>query len=72
MSYYLMEYPSVPHRPPQFNTSVPHKDYTFSAPEIPQFKTETPQFHTKKPLSSTHPSKLNREVFGVELRDFEC
>ena len=31
----LNEYPSVPHRPPQFNTSVPHKDHTFSAPKIP-------------------------------------
>ena len=50
------EYPSVPHRPPQFNTSVPHKDHTFSAPEIPQFNT---------PLSSTP-----KTPFGVEVRDF--
>ena len=28
------EYPPVPHRPPQFNTSGSHKDHTFSAPKI--------------------------------------
>ena len=37
-------YPSVPHRPPQLNTSVSHKDHTFSAPKIPQFNTKPPQF----------------------------
>ena len=48
----LKEYSSVPHRPPQFNTSVPHKDHTSSAPKIPQFNTKnptvqhTPQFQT--------------------------
>ena len=35
------EYPSVPHRPPQLNTSVPHKS--------PQFNAKIPQFHTKNP-----------------------
>ena len=40
---------------PQFNTSVPHKDHTFSAPEIPQFHTKTPQFHTKTPQFNTPP-----------------
>ena len=52
-----IEYPSVPHRPSQFNTSVPHKEHTFSAPKIPQFN--TPQFNTpsvQHPLSSTSPS----------------
>ena len=34
------EYPSVPHRPPHFNTSVQHKDHTFSAPKIPLFDTK--------------------------------
>ena len=57
------EYPSVPHRPPQSNTSVPLLDHTFSAPEISQFNTKnspvqhnplsstskTPQFNTKTP-----------------------
>ena len=46
------EYPSVPQRRPQFNTSVPHKDHTFSVPEIPQFHTKNPSVqHT--PLRST-------------------
>ena len=31
---------------PQFNTSVPHKDHTFSAQEIPQFNTTNPKSHT--------------------------
>ena len=46
----------VQHRPPpQFNTSVEHKDHTFSALKIPQFNTllnstpKTPQFNTKTP-----------------------
>ena len=39
-----IEYPSVPHRPPQFNTSVPLLDHTFSAPKIPQTFT-TPDVH---------------------------
>ena len=65
--FYSIEYPSVPHRSPQFNTSLPLLDHTFSAPEIPQFHIKnpsvqhnplsstpkTPQFHTKNP-SVTH------------------
>ena len=49
------EYPLVPHRPPQFNTSFPHKNHTLSAPKMPQFHTSNPllpplrQFHTKNP-----------------------
>ena len=58
-----IEFPSFPHRPPQFNTSVPHKDHTFSAPinngplsfsPTPKSLISTsrnPQFHP--PLSST-------------------
>ena len=34
---------------PQFHTSVPYKDHTFSAPKIPQFNTKIPQFHTENP-----------------------
>ena len=60
--YINHEYPSFPHRPPQFNTSVQHQDHTFSAPKVPQFHTKnpsvppppsstpkTPQFNTKTP-----------------------
>ena len=36
------KYLSVPHRPAQFNTSVPHKDHTFLALKIPQFHTKNP------------------------------
>ena len=60
---------------PQFHTSVPYKDHTFSAPKIPQFNTKIPQFHTENPsvphqklLSSTDPTEgfsvRNRGVFG--------
>ena len=55
------EYPSVPHRLPQFNTSVPHKDHTFSAPK-------SPSVPHQKPLTSTHPSDKN----CVERRGFRC
>ena len=41
---------------PQFNTSVPLLDHTFSAPKIPQF-------HPKNPWGGTE---------GVELRVFWC
>ena len=58
-----LEYASVPHRPPQFNTSVLHRDHTFSAPQIPQFNTRNPSVQHQnpsllyeKPISSTHPS----------------
>ena len=46
------ECPSVRHRPPQFNSSVPHKDHNFSAPKIPQFHTKNPS-GPPPPLSST-------------------
>ena len=51
--FYLEEYPSDPHRPPQFNTSVPHKDQTISAQKIPQFNTKNPSVQHQNPLSST-------------------
>ena len=47
---------------PQFNTSVPHKDHTFSAPKIPQFNSKNPSvqhpplFHTP---SVQHPKSLS-------------
>ena len=57
----LMKYPSVPHRSPQFNTSVPPKDHTFSAPK-------TPRFNTKKELRSFWCG--TEGIFGVEVRYF--
>ena len=48
-----LEYPSVPHRPPPFNISVPHKYLTFSAPKIPQFHTKNPAVPHQKLLGST-------------------
>ena len=69
-----VEYPSVPHRAPYFNTSVPHKDHTFSAPKIPQLNTTTPQFNLQ--LSPTKTPQVNTGVCGtegcVELRGFWC
>ena len=65
-------------RPPQFNTSVPHKRTTpFQTPKTSQFNTplsstpKTPHFHwgvsgTKGILV------LNWGVFGVEMRGFWC
>ena len=50
--YSIIEYPSVPHWLPQFNSSVQHKDHTFSVPRMSQFNTKNrsvqhpPQFHT--------------------------
>ena len=41
---------------PQFNTSVPRKNHTFSAPTVPQFNTKIPQFHTKNPQFHTKKS----------------
>ena len=45
---------------PQFHTSVPHKNHTFSAPKIPQVNTKNPSVQHQnpsvshqKPLSST-------------------
>ena len=58
----------VQHRPTQFNTSVPHKNHTFSAPTIPQFNTKNPSVQHRnssvphlKPLSSTLPSVSHRK-----------
>ena len=66
------EYPSVPHRRPQFNTRItpfqrpkslsstqktPH--FNPENPSVQHFlssTSKTPQFNTKKPLSSTHSS----------------
>ena len=42
------EYLSVPHRPPQFNTSVQQKHHTFSARKISQFNTKSSPFQQKK------------------------
>ena len=53
------EFPSVPHSPPQFNTSVQHKGHTFSAPEIPQLNNKALQFN--RSLSSTHPSVQHKK-----------
>ena len=69
------EYPSVPHRHPQFNTSVPHKDHTFSAPARPQFTPKsrssipkTSQFHTKNPLVQYTP-QFQIKNFSVQHQD---
>ena len=59
------EYPSVPHRPPQFNTknpSVPHQK-TLSSTQPPQFHTKKPSVPPpsvphQKPLSSTQKSSI--------------
>ena len=59
------EYPSVPHTRPQFNTSVPHKDHTFSAPKNPQFNTKNPSVQHQNPwvphqkLLSSTPKSLS-------------
>ena len=62
---------SVPHRHPQFNTSVQHKEQTFSEPEIPQFNTKKPfvqhPFQFNNPLSSTHPSVRHTPHFNTPL-----
>ena len=70
---------------PQLNTSVPHKDHTFSAPKIPQFHTKNSSVQYKNPLTSTTKAPqfhtpfgvglrgvLDWGVFGVELRGFWC
>ena len=70
----IIRYPSVPHRPPQFNTSVQHKDHTFSAPKIRQLNTKNPsaqhfpQFNTS--LSSTHPSVQHPPQFYTKNPSF--
>ena len=58
-SWFFFEYPSVPHRPSQFNTSVQRKDHTISAPKIATF-------NTKKPLSSTHPLVQHTPQFNIK------
>ena len=67
-----IEYPSVPHRPPQFNTSVPLLDHTFSAPKIPQFHTKNPSVPHQKPLSSTPktPQFHTKKLYISELYSF--
>ena len=76
------------HRPPKFNTSIPHKDQTFLAPKIPQFNTnnlsfqhENPSVPHQKPLSSTpkpphfhikNSSVPHTDKNFVELRGFWC
>ena len=68
-----LEYPSVPHRPPQFNASVPHKDHTFSAPKISHSSIKNLSVHHQnpsvphgKPLSSIHPLVGNWVVCWTE------
>ena len=48
---------------PQFHTSVPDKNHTFSAPKIPQI-------HTKNLEPKITEVCVELGVFGVELRDF--
>ena len=70
------EYLSVPHRTPQFNTSVPHKKHTFSAPKMPQFNTKNRtvqhqnllSFISKIPQFQTNLLVRNWGVFGIEQR----
>ena len=50
---------SVPHRPPQFNTSVSYKDHTFSA--------QKPLSSTPEPLSSSPPSVPHHAQFHNPL-----
>ena len=68
---YFDEYPSVPHRRPQFSTLVPHKDHTFPAPKITQFNKknssvqhQNPSDQNQKPLSSTSPSVPHRKLLS--------
>ena len=62
----LKEYSSVPHRPPQFNTSVPHKDHTFSAPKIRQFTTKNHSVPHQNLLRSTpKTTQFNTETPSV-------
>ena len=89
LSYLIIKfhYTSVPHRPPQFNISVQHKEHTFSATEIRQFNNKSssiqhqiPQFHTKnpsvqheKPLSFTHSSVLHQKSLrSTHILSFFC
>ena len=64
---------------PQFNTSVPHKDHSFSVPKILQFNTKNLSVQHQNPLSSTPKtsqfhtplspfSVLNWRVLSVELK----
>ena len=54
----FLQYPSVQHGSPHFNSSVQHKDQSFSAPKIRQFDTKNRHFNEKRqfntPVSSTH------------------
>ena len=61
---------------PQFNTSVSHKDHTFSAPKISRFHTKNlsvqhiPTFHTKNSSVPHLPQSTPGQC--VELRGFLC
>ena len=54
------EYPSIPHRPPQFNTSIPHKDHT----QTPSIQHQKSVSSTQKSLSST----LKTPQFNTPIR----
>ena len=59
--------------PPQFNTSVPHKKHSFSAPTSLSTTPKSPQFHI--PLSFTPKSPQFNTVLSegwVKLRGFKC
>ena len=75
------EYPSVPHRPPQFNTKITpfqHPKSLSSTPKTPQFNTplsstsrsvqHNPQLNTKNDKKWLYVSKLYKIEGCVELR----
>ena len=69
MKWLVCEYPSVPHRPPQFNTSIPHKDqHRKPLSSIPLSSTlKTLKFNT--PLTSTpKTSQFNTKAPSVPHR----
>ena len=68
--WFYKEYPSVQHRPPQFNTSVPHKDHTFSAPKMPQFNTKNPSFPPPPSVPHQKPLSSDRLWEDLSLRFF--
>ena len=64
-SYFLYEYPLVPHRAPQFNASVQHKNHTFPAPKIPQFHTNNSSVqHQSLPIP--HTPQVNTNSSSVQ------
>ena len=54
------EYSSIPHRPPLFNTSIPHKDHT----QTPSIQHQKSVSSTQKSLSST----LKTPQFNTPIR----